>query len=294
MVTRTVTKAVTIFLAERMVAVIEEILRTRVNYKQDDWCSLIPYLLFVLNNQEKAALLGKTPMQVELGIRPLTPMDLVSAVTTAKAEKVNSIKNVGKVSDAENRIAEITAVRESIAEDIATVQADQKKYADDRRRICDQLIKPGAKAYCSMPIKQMLAQGLRPSSKLAHQRFGPFKVLHRVGVNAFELDLGNAASKQTIPVFHVKYLTAAPTGPYKSPKEALQPGPVTGEAGTAEAEYELQRIIDRRMRYKKFEYLVEYKGYPLHRDFEWRPQAELEECAGTMLKNFNELFDESS
>ena len=45
---------------------------------------------------------------------------------------------------------------------------------------------------------------------------------------------------------------------------------------------------------KKFEYLVEYKGYPLHRDFEWRPQAELEECAGTMLKNFNELFDESS
>ena len=45
---------------------------------------------------------------------------------------------------------------------------------------------------------------------------------------------------------------------------------------------------------EKFEYLVEYKGYPLHRDFEWRPQAELEECAGTMLKNFNELFDESS
>ena len=71
-----------------MVAVIEEILRTRVNYKQDDWCSLIPYLLFVLNNQEKAALLGKTPMQVELGIRPLTPMDLVSAVTTAKAERL--------------------------------------------------------------------------------------------------------------------------------------------------------------------------------------------------------------
>ena len=48
------------------------------------------------------------------------------------------------------------------------------------------------------------------------------------------------------------------------------------------------------MQSKKFEYLVEYKGYPLHRDFEWRPQAELEECAGTMLKNFNELFDESS
>ena len=107
--------------------------------KNEKWSQLLKRVITVL-------LLGKTPMQVELGIRPLTPMDLVFAVTTAKAEKVNSIKNVGKVSDAENRIAEITAVRESIAEDIATVQADQKKYADDRRRICDQLIKPGAKA----------------------------------------------------------------------------------------------------------------------------------------------------
>ena len=31
-----------------MVAVVEEILRTRINYKQDDWESLIPALLFVL------------------------------------------------------------------------------------------------------------------------------------------------------------------------------------------------------------------------------------------------------
>ena len=101
---------------------------TAVNRQNEKWSQLLKRVITVL-------LLGKTPMQVELGIRPLTPMDLVFAVTTAKAEKVNSIKNVGKVSDAENRIAEITAVRESIAEDIATIQADQKKYADDRRRI---------------------------------------------------------------------------------------------------------------------------------------------------------------
>ena len=66
---------------------------------------------------------------------------------------------------------------------------------------------------------------------------------------------------------------------------------MTGEASTAEAEYELQRIIDRRMRYKKFEYLVEYKGYPLAVDYEWRPEAELQSTAPRLLKDFINLYE---
>ena len=54
-----------------MAAVVEEILRTRVNYRQDDWESLTPEILFVLNSQEK-----KASMEVDIGIRPVTPMDL--------------------------------------------------------------------------------------------------------------------------------------------------------------------------------------------------------------------------
>lgn len=143
----------------------------------------------------------------------------------------------------------------------------------------------------TLPIKQMLSQGLRPSQKLAHQRIGPLPVIRRVGVNAFELDLGKTVSKQAIPVFHVKYLSAAPEGPYRSAQEAFLPGPVYGDADSADAEYELQRIVDRRTRYKKYEYLVEYKGYPLARDYEWRPELELLETAPTMLKEFTELYD---
>ena len=71
-----------------------------------------------------------------------------------------------------------------------------------------------------LPIKQMKSQGLRPSKKLAHQRMGPCKIVRRVGANAFELDLGNLVSSQTIPVFHVKYLSASPEGPYVSAQES--------------------------------------------------------------------------
>ena len=57
--------------------------------------------------------------------------------------------------------------------------------------------------------------------QLALQRFGPFMVVEREGVNTFEFDLGAACSTNTIPVFHVKYLSAAPAGPYVSGSEAL-------------------------------------------------------------------------
>ena len=53
----------------------------------------------------------------------------------------------------------------------------------------------------------------------------------------------------------------------------------------------MSRIVDRRIRYKKREYLVEYKGYPLAIDNEWRPEAELQETAPIMLKDFNDLYD---
>ena len=96
-------------------------------------------------------------------------------------------------------------------------------------------------------------------------------------------------TKKTIPVFHVKYLTPAPVGPYVSGSEALSTKPVTGQG--ADTEWELCRIVDRRTRYKKHEYLVEYKGFPLAIDNEWRPEIELQETAPTMLKDFNELYD---
>ena len=279
-------------LAERMVAVVEEILRTRINYKQDDWEELIPALLFVINTMEKSTLLGKSPMQIELGFQPRVPFDMITEISRHKFNQKISIEKPAKPeSAAKSRISEITAMRESIAEHFVEVQAEQKKYHDERTRTTDALIKPGAKAYVSMPIKQMIGQGLRPSQKLAHQRIGPLKVLRRVGANAFELDLGNSVSSQAIPVFHVKYLSAAPNGRYVSADQALLPGPVYGNADSADAEYELRRIVDRRTKYKKFEYFVEYKGYPLARDYEWRSELELTETAPAMLAEFTEMYD---
>ena len=70
--------------AERYVAVVEEILRTCVNYNQDDWEVRLSAIMFVINNQEKCSLLNKTPIQIEMNINPIIPADLITDITTAK------------------------------------------------------------------------------------------------------------------------------------------------------------------------------------------------------------------
>ena len=64
---------------------VEEILRTRVNYLQDDWEELLAVIMFVCNNQDKVALLGRTPIEIETGATPIVPIDLVSKLTLLRS-----------------------------------------------------------------------------------------------------------------------------------------------------------------------------------------------------------------
>lgn len=52
---------------------------------------MIPAILFVLNTIEKRTLLGKSPMEIELGIRPRKPIDLVGEI---QKHNINAEKSV--------------------------------------------------------------------------------------------------------------------------------------------------------------------------------------------------------
>ena len=68
----------------------------------------------------------------------------------------------------------------------------------------------------------------------------------------------------------------------------LQPLPVTEDDD--EPEYEIDRILDRKRCRGKFEYLVQYKGYPLLKDCQWRPHDELSVTAPIILEEFTAQF----
>ena len=250
----------------------------------------MPHLLFAINNQCKDTLSGLSPVQVELGITPITPIDLLSEVARQQAAGRHpaQVKSSDAKSAAQERIEALTEVREQVLQHIETVKAHMKKYADERRRTVDVLIKVNSKAYVKMPRAQLERHGLRPSNKLSATCFGPFKVIEQVSPNAFRLDLGDAVSSRTISVFHVKYLRPAPDGPYGSPG-MLQPLPVFEEDG--QDHWEVAGILDRKRHYGKTKYLVQYKGYPLLDDCEWRPEQELKDFAPQILAEFNERFN---
>jgi hypothetical protein len=277
-------------LAERYVAVVEEILRTCVNYNQTDWEEMIPHIEFVINTQNKETLTGLAPTKVELGIVPVLPADLISNVARAKAAAANEILATTPQSAAAKRIEDITAMRDTIIEHLDVVQQAQKLQADKRRITIDELIKVGAQAYVFMPAERLQQHKLRPSKKLSHRCFGPFNIVERISANAFKLDLGvSASSTRIIDVFHVKYLKAASSGPYPNPVKLL-PAPVNEEE-EEEPEWELERILDRRSRARKMQYLVQYKGYTLLSDCEWRPEAELRELAPDLLEEFQQAYE---
>ena len=127
--------------------------------------------------------------------------------------------------------------------------------------------------------------------KSIHTVFGPFPIVKQHTANSFELDLGTSASKRVINVFHVKYLRHAPENdPYQQPN-SQQVLPVSGSGD--DEEWELENILDKRTRRLKTEYLVQFKGFPLYRDMQWRPEAELTELAPKLLKDFQTEFKKS-
>jgi hypothetical protein len=97
----------------------------------------------------------------------------------------------------------------------------------------------------------------RPSSKLSHRRLGPFVVEASVGLGAYRLALP-PHFRRLHPVFPVVKLSPAPPDPILGRQPAQPPPPTLVDS---EEEYEVEVILDSRMRYNRLEYLVKWKGY---------------------------------
>ena len=183
-----------------------------------------------------------TPFYANYGINP--EHQLITHMMTQKMTSASGMKEL----------------HDTLQAEIATAQLRHKENYD-RRRKPDPNFKSGDMVW----LQPRNIHTTRPSKKLDWKNIGPFRVMAKVGSNAYKLDL--PTSMRIHNTFHISLLE-----PYKDnkfPSQTQEPPPPIQIEG--EDEYELAEIIDSRLHYNKLQYRAKWKGYSPEHDKVWYP-----------------------
>ena len=252
---------------ERQNQVMEQYLRAYVDYMQVNWLELLPLAQFAYNNSKHAAT-KMTPFYANYGFDPRMHVALPKELDEARFP-------TQRTADAfANHIAEVHAqLRTALS--VATRRQTGTK---DGKHIEFEI---GEKVWLSTRH----INTSRPSKKLDAKRIGPYEVIKRVNPNAYRLRLPSTI--QLHDVFHVSLLDRyIPPAAGQTPAE---PDPVIVD-DASEAEWEVERILDSRMRYRKLQYLVQWAGYDYIRT-SWEP-AEYLANSPELITEFHTAYPE--
>jgi transposase InsO family protein len=222
---------------ERVNQELEQYLRIFVNERQDDWDDLLPMAEFQYNNHVHAST-RQSPFMLDTGRHPR--MGFEPHQPPSHLESVNEFKERMEESLSEARAA------------LTKAKDDMSTYYN-RRREPAPIFAPGDKVY----LDASDIHTTRPSQKLAHRRLGPYAVERRVGLQAYRLRLPKSLSRLH-PVFPVIKLTPAPNDPIPGRQPVPPPPPVLREG---EEHFEVERVLDSRMRANRLQFLIKWKGY---------------------------------
>jgi len=233
---------------ERLNQTLEIFLRSYVNYHQDDWARLLSAAQFRLNDSVNTVT-GKTPFSLVLSYTPVMRMNPAEDSMAS-----------GEAPDARHEVEVREKLSKAYQEMWAKAQETAKKYYDKRRKV--QFFKEGQEVLLS--AKNIRVR--KPCKKLTDRFLGPFKVVRRVGENAYQLDLP-AQYGRLHHTFHVSLLE-----PYLRREDEEPPGPIDIE----EDKFLVESILDERSKHRKPEFLIKWLGYPEH-ESTWEPLEHLDE-----------------
>ncbi|KAH8144565.1 uncharacterized protein LAJ45_11399 [Morchella importuna] len=247
---------------ERVNAIMEQYLRGYVNYQQDNWSEFLPLAEFAHNNATTEPL-GVSPFFANYGYNP--QLD-----TLPSEERHESTPK--EVVDFANSISTLQAALRS---EILYAQAAATDSANAAR-----LPEPHLEVGDMVWLSRKHIRTTRPSDKLDHKRLGKFRILERIGSHAYRLEL--PASMKSHPVFHVSSLEPARRHPL--PGHIQPPPPPVIVEG--EEEFEVQEVMDSRIRRNQLQYLVKWTGYEQPT---WEPARNLDAELGS-LQRFHSLY----
>jgi hypothetical protein len=241
--------------SERVIQILEHMLRCYVSHCQDRWEEMLPMLEFAYNNSV-STVTGMTPFYMNYGFHPRTP---------------TSLDHETKVPALDDWLAELERIQLLAKDCVKDAQENAQYYANQHRR--ELTFKEGEKVYLS--TKNLDIKNLPPAhaNSLRARRIGPFKIIEVKSPVAYKLELPE--SMKCHPVFHVSLLSPYYSALEHFPDRTVPERPPALEVGGTD-EWEVEEILGERLfRNRHPEFLVKWKGFP---DYEspWESEQALE------------------
>ena len=228
---------------KRLNSTMEAYLRAFVNFEQNDWARLLPMAEFAYNNAKNAST-GHTPFELNCGFHPR--MSYEEDVDPRSQSK-----------SADELSAELRELMIVCRENLHHAQELQKRAHDKGAK--PRSYAPGKKVWLNSKYIKT-----KRNRKLEAKFFGPFRMLHLVGKQAYKLEL---PKKWRIhDVFHVSLLEQDTTRKGRVDENATELDAGDEDSG----EYEVEAIRDSAVYARESEsghlpglyYLVSWKRYP--------------------------------
>lgn len=246
--------------AEIYVRTVKKVLKKQLNYKKDNWKTLLPLVEFSLNNAEHATT-GYTPFFLFNGFSPRVFPD----------EVINSPANTNQL------LQDIGRALQSAKQNLLEAQEEMKTKSS---RTPAPVFETGSSVW-------LLNEGFtwtesQKESKLQDKKLGPFCVKRgndpgsadpNLALNV-ELELPpSMLHKQIHPIFHVSKLEKfVNSSPLEFPdRQQYQEAPVDIVDG--KGQFEIKEILDHRLLGQKLQYLVHLRGCE-RREAEWNDYSE--------------------
>ena len=242
---------------ERQNSTIEAYFLVFVNYEQNDWARLLPMAEFAYNNAKNIST-GYTSFELNCGFHP-------------RVSYKEDVDPRSRSKTADQLATELQTLMSVCRENLQHAQELQKRYHDKHAK--PKSYAPGDKVWLNSKYIKT-----KRNCKLEFKFFGPFRVLHPVGKQAYKLELPKRW--RIHDVFHVSLLEQDTTRKGRVDEKTSQ---LEFEDDGEGEEYEVEAIRDSAIYAKESEsgqlpglyYLISWKGFP-EEENTWEPASAIQ------------------